>query len=334
MLPSRLPEAIMPVPETTSAEMSFCLPSRCLISDPEEGSRMLMAFPLATTSTDGLPGAWRKNDRPFTAAVLSVITKPASPVLGFHSRTVLSQLPLASRLASRQKATALTAAAWPSRHCSSSADSESHTLMVESSLPLASRTPSGRRATQVTAMAWPSSLWMSSPLLGSHSLTLLSSLPLIRAPPSSRNARHVTPLVCPFMVARTLPEATLHRRMRLSQLAVARVAASGLKATAVTSSLWASRLNSFSPVAESHRAALVSSEPEASSLPSPLMDTELMPLAWAFRYCSSACHFLGLDSSQPGGGAVPTEDKAKLLSRGLSYTLSGSISGLRRNSSL
>src|SRR5262249_26489770 len=71
-------------------------------------------------------------------------------VAASHSLTVRSQLPVASRFPSGEKATDETTSECPLRVSSSSPAPGSHSLTVRSHLPVASRFPSGENATDLT----------------------------------------------------------------------------------------------------------------------------------------------------------------------------------------
>src|SRR5204862_521995 len=113
-----------------------------------------------------------------------------------HSRTVLSQPPVASVLPSGLNATACTADVPPST--------------------AATAPPSGPTATHRTPPAPPARVAYSLPAGTSQSWTALSPPAEASVLPSGLNARPLTSSACPARVARSFPVATSHNRTTLS----------------------------------------------------------------------------------------------------------------------
>ena len=75
-----------------------------------------------------------------------------------QSLTVLSWLPVSTRVPSGEKATEVTAAVWPASSTSCLPVAASQMMAVVSWLPVMTSRPSGEKRPQSTAQSWPASV--------------------------------------------------------------------------------------------------------------------------------------------------------------------------------
>ena len=226
------------------------------------------------------------------------------PVATSHSRTVLSELPLASARPSGLKATLQTQAWWPVNWRSSLPLATSHSRTVLSALPLASRVPVRAEGHAPDGVFVAGELAaVSLPLAASHSRTVLSTLPLASARPSGLKATLLTEAWWPVNWRSSLPLAVSHSRTVLSSLPLASARPSGLKATLLTEAWWPVNWRSSLPLAVSHSRTVLSSLPLASARPSGLKATLLTEAWWPVNWRSglplAASHSRIVPSSWP-----------------------------------
>src|SRR5208283_120459 len=161
------------------------------------------------------------------------------PVVGSHSRTLLSALAEASSWPSGEKSTQLTSAVWPVNLKRSLPSAVSSRRIVLSALPLASTLPSRPNASERTAPVCPCPLndVFSLPLPTSQSRTTLSPPPPLASSWLSGEKATARAVLCPLECT-CFPVYGSHQRTVLSPLALATVLPSGLKATPKTLLVW------------------------------------------------------------------------------------------------
>ena len=97
-------------------------------------------------------------------------------MIGFHNRTVLSPLPLASMVPSGEKQTLVTESVCPMRVFKCCPVAGFHNRSVLSPLPLASMVPSGEKQTLVTDSVCPMRVFRCCPVAAFHKRTVVCSL--------------------------------------------------------------------------------------------------------------------------------------------------------------